>query len=171
MVTGRPDWTTLTAIKGVDKDGNFVILLSDADGRIITVIRDPETDNYAAIDENGYLTTVMKGLKDLVHKTVAVDDAGNLVTVVKGEYADALKTIQLDSEGRMRVILIDPETSLTGGFVRDYKTGIRSLAVSRGAGKTSFSEEYGADQEDISLELLGPGWLEKAAKLEGRIQA
>lgn len=104
MPSGRPDWfgTIVSAGKyddtyiaiAVDIYGNLIGLMKgdddgilrtialDSGGRIVSVIRDPTSDQY-----------------------IAVDSAGNITATMKGDYSGTLKTIAVDSTGIMKANL------------------------------------------------------------------
>lgn len=102
----------------------FVIISTSPDALIqivsnIFVMKGLGASGYpVAVDINGYLAAVMKGLEGSTLRTITLDSAGNIVAVMKGEYAGALETIALDSEQRMiarTLISIDD-------VIRDYQT-------------------------------------------------
>ena len=108
MAIEVPDWYRTVALVGVDATGAPVVVLLDStgaimavmkgeyagtlkniavdsSGRIVSVIRDPTSDNYIAIDANGYIAAVLKAT-----------------------YSGALKNVACDADGRIIMIPTDP---------------------------------------------------------------
>ncbi len=99
-----PDWYRTVALVGVDLTGAPVVVLLDstgaimavmkgeyagtlkniavdASGRIVSVIRDPTSDNYIAIDSNGYIAAVLKATYSGTLKNVACDSEGRIIMI------------------------------------------------------------------------------------------
>ena len=99
-----PDWYRTVALVGVDITGEPVVVLLDstgaimavmkgeyagtlkniavdASGRIVSVIRDPTSDNYIAIDANGYIAAVLKATYSGTLKNVACDSEGRIIMI------------------------------------------------------------------------------------------
>jgi len=108
MVTDLDDYSLARVIKGI-YGTTYKTIGTDEDGNILIIIKDPTSDNYVAIDSDGYITSVMKGNDggDLV--TIAVDSEGNIVSLMKGDYAGTLTTLAVDAQGRIKAVLSDPE--------------------------------------------------------------
>lgn len=103
MTTGYPDWTRAIRLLAIDGDGNPVTILADEDGQLYSLIKGEdaggtlravrvddsgqmvmvprgESGHYLAVDSDGFLTAVFKGLLNGTLTTVAVDDRGYLAT-------------------------------------------------------------------------------------------
>jgi hypothetical protein len=104
----------------------------DANGNLISIIRDPVSLNYAAVDASGYFTNIMKGLEGANLRTIAVDADGNIVGVFKGDYGGTLKTVAVDTEGRIQAVLTDPEDV----FGNPHHMGASELASRLGSIRT-----------------------------------
>lgn len=126
MSTGFPDWTRAIVLLGwdgsnfipvlLDADGNLHVLVSgetaagdlvtvrvDSDGQIIMVPRGA-SGAYMLVDQQGYLSTILKGLYGAELKTLAVDGSGNLIALVKGSDGTALRTLKTDTDGQMIMV-------------------------------------------------------------------
>jgi len=129
------DWIHLAQLIGSHL-GKPTLVGVDENGNIIAVIQDPTSGNYVAVDDNGYLSTVIKGIHDGTLKTVAVDTDGGLIagirdpstgnyvtvdesgylsSVMKGVHDGTLKTIVVDNDGRIVGVL-------QGIYEGEYKT-------------------------------------------------
>jgi len=118
MASGRPDWYGSMSMHGkfgddykpvaVDSEGNLVaimtgsdgvdsqVILTDASGRMISILYDPVNDRFIAIDSDGFLTTVLKGNDGGVLRTVEVDGGGRIVTVLRDPVNDRYLSIDAD---------------------------------------------------------------------------
>jgi len=55
----------------------------DEAGRMIGVIRDPTSDNYMKIDDEGFMQALMKGKYGAAFKTIATDEDGRMLSVIR----------------------------------------------------------------------------------------
>lgn len=151
MTSGRPDYTSVSLIRGleagttlrtvaVDASGNLIAVIEGTDG---TTLRQVKVDtlgqliailkgasgNDVAVDGNGFLAAAMKGNYAGNLVTLAVDSSGNILGVLQGDYAGSLKTLAVDSQGRILAVLTDPEDV----FGNPHYMGAAELAVRLGA--------------------------------------
>lgn len=105
-----PDWTNAILLQGVDGDGNPVSVLLDATGQLYAVLRgidgsgDPQS---VKVDSDGQLYTVLQGASG---NAVAVDDDGYISAVLKGSRLGVLTTISVDGDGRIQAFMLDDES-------------------------------------------------------------
>lgn len=127
MVSGYPDWTDAVALVGRDPDGNPVLILVDAEGRLtipmqgedpggalaivavdadgqIIMVPRGQSGNYLSVDASGYLTTVLKGVLNGTLTTVAVDESGYLAAYVlddESQWGDVIKVGNAELAARL----------------------------------------------------------------------
>ncbi|TSA39879.1 hypothetical protein D4Q85_00660 [bacterium] len=109
MTNDLPDYSRYSTIVGHDVDGNPVVVLTDASGRMIGIFtgEDPEGDlQTIAVDAAHRMKAAMYGSEGVV---LATDAAGNILGILQGDYAGELKTLAVDTEGRLQAVLTDPE--------------------------------------------------------------
>jgi len=81
------DGIMLARLKGFD-GSQLRDVLVDADGQIITVLRG-KNGNYVLVDENGYLTSILKGADRSGNlRNLLVDEEGRIEGTFKGRYTN-----------------------------------------------------------------------------------
>lgn len=105
-----PDFTNVVLLSGVDGSGNQVAVLLDAAGQMYTVLRGVDgsgNPQSVKVDSDGQLYTVLQGASGVA---VGVDANGFLTTVLKGIRDGTLTTISVDDAGRIEAFIVDSES-------------------------------------------------------------
>jgi len=123
-------------LQGADPDGDPVTVRADADGQLITILRG-QSGQYVAVDDDGYMTTV-----------------------IKGNYGGNLRTIWVDADGRLTAFPVD-ELDIWGQYVA---VGNAELAARLGSpcyyersGQVVFMEQFESGRKRWSEFLSGTG--------------
>ena len=75
----------------------------DASGQIIMVPRG-STGNYMAVDADGYLSSLMKGIEGATHRTIAVDADGRMIARIMAFDGATMRTITVDANGQIIMV-------------------------------------------------------------------
>lgn len=112
-----PDFTHGILLLGVDGLGNQVGVLLDSTGQLFAILRGTDGSGdlqNVRVDGDGQLYVVLQGASG---NAVAVDSDGFISAVLKGIRDDVLTTIAVDINGRIEAFTLDSE-SQWGDFIR-----------------------------------------------------
>jgi len=106
MASGYPDWTRAFLMLG-QHAGEYKLVAVDEQGRLYSLMRGEDGTGAlktVRLDADGQMIAILKGASG---EYLGIDEDGYLTTVIKGEYANELRTVKLDGEGRLSAFVID----------------------------------------------------------------
>jgi len=151
LPTELADWVRGMLLLGQDAGGDPVAVLVDADGQIQVLLRGesaPGTPRTVKVDASGQLYTVLRGAGDV---DVAVDDDGFLSTVLKGVDAGTLRTVLVDESGRMYARMV----AYDGSDMRSVRVDAQGRIIMVPYGVTAVSGDVDVTQTDSAREVQG----------------
>lgn len=157
-----PDFTNVVLLSGVDGDGYQVAVLLDESGQMYTVLRGVDAlgnPQSVKVDVDGQLYTVLQGASGVA---VGVDANGFLTTVLKGIRDGTLTTISVDGAGRIEAFVVDSE-SQWGDVLKvgnaDLAARLGSLQTWDWRGSTLFSTNFDKGNGFLIENPVGTGSL------------
>lgn len=104
--TGFPDWTRAIVLLGWDGD-NFIPILLDDLGNLNVYMQGEEAPgvmHMIRVDDDGRMITKLRGRDG---NYLVVDDEGFMTTVIKGQGLLGLETVTVDAAGRLNAFVYD----------------------------------------------------------------